>query len=117
MLQQIFASVTPNFTDEVKSSSKHCYAAILCLLLTVCCVVAANIAQSPSFATKGSWTVEDLEEATVPLARSRWKRAIEQQIVAIQLQKNSEELCVVCMYTTWWRFISYSTVVLYMYCI
>ena len=55
----------------------------------VSCVVAANIAQSPSFATKGSLTVEDIERSTtIPLARLRWKRAIEHYIV--QLQKNSK---------------------------
>ena len=56
-----------------------------------CRVVAANIAQSPSFATKGSLTVEDIERSTtIPLARLWWKRAIEHHIVAIQLQKNSK---------------------------
>ena len=60
----------------------------------MCCrphVVAENIVQSPSFATRGSLTVEDIERSSAtPLARLRWKRAIDHHIIEIQLQKNSK---------------------------
>ena len=51
--------------------------------------VAATIAESPSFATRGSIANVSIG---LSLAKIRWKKAIEHQITLLHIQKNSKSL-------------------------
>ena len=53
-------------------------------------IVAATIAQSPSFATRGSLASVSSEEELGLLAKKRWRRAIEHQITVLRMRNNSE---------------------------
>ena len=56
---------------------------ISCDIITV----AASIAESPSFATRGS--IANLNIG-LSLAKMRWRKAIERQITLLRIQKNGK---------------------------
>lgn len=49
--------------------------------------VAASIAESPSFATRGSMANLNIG---LSLAKMRWRKAIERQITLLHIQKNGK---------------------------
>jgi len=71
---------------------------VSCDVITFLIIVAATIADSPSFATRGSIASGN---TGISLARLRWKMAIEHQIALVHIQKNSELLVLYIINGPW----------------